>query len=215
MALLHKAQLQPTKLELLAGWLPAQPWMPPAADDKQPAPPERVAAFRFDDPDGEVGIETLLVQVGDGPVVQVPLTYRAAALAGDELWLIGTMHHSVLGQRWVYDASGDPVYAAALATTILTGGTEAAQYYEVDGRREPAPSTTHVGGSGSGTADVRVDPIDTLEVENGRDATVVRAGAITLTILRRPTTASAAAPGQTLSATWDGHPQPVVLAIAE
>lgn len=214
MALLHKAELQPTKLELLADWLPAQPWMPPAtADDRQPAAPlERVAAFRFDDPDGEVGIETLLVQSGDAPIVQVPLTYRAAPLAGAEQWLIGTMHHSVLGQRWVYDASGDPVYATALATAILTGGGEAAQYYEVEGKRQPVPSTAHV--TGSGTADARVDPIRALEVENERDTTVVRARAITLTILRMPTTASAVAAGQTLTATWDGHPQPVVLATA-
>jgi hypothetical protein len=216
MALLHKAELQPTKLKLLADWLPAQPWMPPAtADDRQPAAPlERVAAFRFDDPDGEVGIETLLVQSGGAPIVQVPLTYRAAPLAGAEQWLIGTMHHSVLGQRWVYDASGDPVYASALATGILSGGGVATQYYEVEGKRQSVPSTAHVTGSGSGTADARVDRIGALEVENETDTTVVRAVAITLTILRTPTTASAVAAGQTLTATWDGHPQPVVLATA-
>lgn len=229
MALLHKAELHPTKLELLTDWLPAQPWMPSRVDDRGQAEPlERVAAFRFDDPDGEVGIETLLVQSGDAPVVQVPLTYRAAPLAGGEQRLIGTMHHSVLGERWVYDASGDPVYATALATAILTGGSEAAQYYEVDGRREAVPSTAQV--IGSGAADAHVDPIRSIEVENGRVTTVVRAGIITLTILRTPTTVSGlpteqvqeqrgAAPTGTatvgtLTATWDGHPQPVVLATA-
>jgi hypothetical protein len=229
MALLHKAELHPTKLELLTGWLPAQPWMPSRVDDHGQAEPlERVAAFRFDDPAGEVGIETLLIQSGDAPVVQVPLTYRAAPLAGGEQWLIGTMHHSVLGERWVYDASGDPVYASALATAILIGSSEAAQYYEVDGRREAVPSTARV--VGSGTVDAQVDPIRSLEVENGPVTTVVRAGVITLTILRTPTTASGLPTGQapheptpaptgtatvaTLTATWDGHPQPVVLATA-
>jgi hypothetical protein len=218
MALLHKAELHPTKLELLAGWLPSQRWMPPAPDEKQPAPLERAAAFRFDDPDGEVGIETLLVRAGDGPVVQVPLTYRAAPLAGAEQWLIGTMHHSVLGQRWVYDAPGDPVYATALATAILTGGTEAAQYYEVDGERTPVPSTARV--RGSGRPDAHVGPIGQLEVENGQDATVVLAGALTLTIMRTPTVPSGAVTerpstsGATLIATWDALPEPVVLATA-
>jgi hypothetical protein len=43
-----------------------------------------VSAYRFDDPAGEVGIETLLVRRGAGPVLQVPLTYRGAPLAGAE-----------------------------------------------------------------------------------------------------------------------------------
>src|SRR5215218_7739419 len=101
MALLHRAEITPTKLELLDAWLPTRAWY------RGPADPglAKVGAFRFDDPAGEVGIETLLVQAGDGPVLQVPLTYRAAPLAGAEPWLIGTTEHSVLGRRWVYDAA--------------------------------------------------------------------------------------------------------------
>src|SRR5258706_8514918 len=114
MALLHQADLQPTKPELLAVWLPPRSWY------QGPATPalKRAAAYRFDDPAGEVGIETILVQAGGGPVYQVPLTYRGAPLDGADRWLIGTTEHSVLGRRWVYDATGDPVYASTLASTI-------------------------------------------------------------------------------------------------
>ncbi|MER5425058.1 maltokinase N-terminal cap-like domain-containing protein [Streptosporangium roseum] len=52
----------------------------------------RVAAFRFDDPAGAVGIETMLVPTGDGPVHRVPLTYR------DAPWPVATIgdSHAVL-----------------------------------------------------------------------------------------------------------------------
>src|SRR5215213_286445 len=108
MALLHQAELRPSKLELLAAWLPTREW------HRGPltAGLTRVAAYRFDDPAGEVGIETMLVRAGNGPLVQAPLTYRGAPMEGAERWLIGTMEHSVLVSRWVYDGCGDPVYAA-------------------------------------------------------------------------------------------------------
>lgn len=55
----------------------------------------------------------------------MPLTYRGAPLPGAEPWLVGTMEHSVLGRRWVYDGCGDPVHVAALVATILAGGIQA------------------------------------------------------------------------------------------
>ena len=96
MAILHRATLVPSKLELLEEWLPRQPWFTGSA-----AGLERVAGYRFDDPAGEVGIETLLVRAPGGPLVQVPLTYRAAPLPDGARWLVGTLEHSVLGTRWV------------------------------------------------------------------------------------------------------------------
>ena len=45
---IHDATLTPTKLELLAGWLPSQDWFHGSADDLT-----RVASYRFVDPDGE------------------------------------------------------------------------------------------------------------------------------------------------------------------
>lgn len=94
MALLHRAELYPSKLELLAVWLPTRPWYRGPAD---PAP-QRVAACRFDDPAGAVGIETMLVRAGES-VYHTPLTYRDAPLAGDADSLLGTAEHTVLGRR--------------------------------------------------------------------------------------------------------------------
>ncbi|MEA4944705.1 MAG: hypothetical protein VB080_09760 [Propionicimonas sp.] len=116
---IHDATLTPGKLELLAGWIGAQPWF--AGD---PADLEVVGSFRFVDPDGEVGIQTLLVRSG-GVTYQVPLTYRAAPLEDATDALIGTSEHSVLGTRYVYDAVSDPVYAIETFRVIHEGDTEA------------------------------------------------------------------------------------------
>ncbi|MET7396663.1 hypothetical protein ABZS66_24595 [Dactylosporangium sp. NPDC005572] len=141
MALLHQAEISPSKLELIAAWLPGQSWFQePSAEGLA-----RVAAYRFDDPDGEVGIEALLVRIGDGPVYQVPLTYRGTPLDGAEAWLVGTTEHSVLGKRWVYAACGDPVYAAVLAGALFGMTRQAEEFLEVDGRpvlRKPLMTVT-------------------------------------------------------------------------
>ena len=42
-------------------------------------------------------------------VLHVPMTYRGEPLDGADSQLIGTMDHSVLGPRWIYEAIGDPV----------------------------------------------------------------------------------------------------------
>jgi len=81
MATLHQATLTPTKLELLTAWLPGRHWYPEEVVDGL----QRVAGCRFDDPDGEVGIELLVVRDGtDGPLVHVPMTYRGAPLEDAE-----------------------------------------------------------------------------------------------------------------------------------
>jgi 1,4-alpha-glucan branching enzyme len=122
MATVHKgASLVPSKLELLTAWMPGQRWY----TGKGHVPDlERLGGFRFEDPRGEVGVEVLLVadRAADPVVVyQVPLTYRGAPLEGGERALVGTMEHSVLGSRWVYDGPHDPIYVAGLVDTILTG----------------------------------------------------------------------------------------------
>ncbi|MCL2482895.1 MAG: hypothetical protein FWF43_05690 [Propionibacteriaceae bacterium] len=106
------AVLRPTKLELMAAWMPRQPWCCSAVDDL-----ELLGSYRLVDPDGEVGIEGMIVK-GGGVVYHVPLTYRSQELAGAEDWLLGTMDHSVLGQRWVYDGLGDPVCVLELTRVI-------------------------------------------------------------------------------------------------
>ena len=74
MALLHHATLSPTKPELLAAWLPSQPW---AADLPGLAP---FGGYRLDDPDGEVGLEGILLRSDAGDVRARPadLPRRAA-----------------------------------------------------------------------------------------------------------------------------------------
>ncbi len=118
-AIIHDATLTPPKLDLLATWLPEQSWFAGTADDL-----ERVAGYRFVDPDGEVGIDTLLVRSA-GVTYQVPLTCRAESLPEAAAHFIGTMEHSVLGTRYVYDAVGDPVYVVELTRVIHEGDTEA------------------------------------------------------------------------------------------
>ncbi|WBB90709.1 hypothetical protein [Verrucosispora sp. WMMC514] len=202
MALLHRADIRPTKLELLAAWLPGRGWYVGRAEVA------RVAAYRFDDPAGQVGIETLLVRGGDGPVHQVPLTYRGAPLDGADEWLVGTTEHSVLGRRWVYDAVGDPVYAAALAEAILAGTGQAEEYFEVDGRREVRPPSM---GITSDTPAVDVPPVGAVRRVVDGDPTLIVTDTVELAVIRRP--GSAAAPvGATLTGTWDDARAPLAYA---
>lgn len=145
MALLHAATLTPSKRELLTAWLATQPWWPGGEYD-------HLGAYRLDDPEGEVGMEGFILGASDGTIVHVPVTYRAAPLAGAEKDLIGTSDHSVLGPRWVYDGAADPVLVATMTATIASGGREADQELESDGKREPRASSATVRGSGSGAA---------------------------------------------------------------
>ena len=148
MALLHHATLTPTKKELLDAWLPGQDW----AAGLDPAALSVVGGYRFDDPDGEVGMEGIVLSRADGPAdgtfVHVPLTYRAVPLEGAEEHLVGTMEHSALGTRWVYDAEADPVWQATATATVLEGGSGAEEYFEVDGVRETREPLVAVQGSG-------------------------------------------------------------------
>ncbi len=130
----HDATLTPTKLELVQRWMGDQRWY--AAKGREPRL-RTLARWRLDDPDGEVGIETLVVvdEGGDEAVVyQVPLTYRGEPLAGADHALLGTMEHSVLGRRWVYDGPHDPVFAAQLLE--LVQGRATPQSSQTSGRAE-------------------------------------------------------------------------------
>ncbi|MEV8441117.1 hypothetical protein AB0425_27375 [Actinosynnema sp. NPDC051121] len=204
MALIHKATLSPTKLELLAGWLPGRDWHTGPTGEMR-----RVAGYRFDDPAGAVGIETMLVRVGDGPVHQVPLTYRDAPLDGADEWLIGTSEHSVLGKRWVYDAFGDPVYAAALAHAILTGAGQAEEFVQVEDRLEPRAPSMGIAVSGN----VPVDAPGRVERVVEGDPTLIVAEAVELAVPRRLGVGGGLT-GAVLTGTWPGQETPVPLASA-
>ena len=186
MALLYRATVVPSKLDLVSVWAPKQSWFEGEPD----GPFTTVASFRFDDPDGEVGVETLLVRAGDGPVLQIPLTYRNEELPGAEQWFLGTMEHSVLGTRWTYDAIGDPVYRGELARAILTGGTQVEQWIEVDGVMTLREPTARVVGSGTESdPDLTNVEVEVVRVPGGRKSSALE-----------------------LTGTWTDHPERTVLA---
>ena len=177
MALVHRATLSPSKQELIESWLPTRPW---ASGRTMTG---KLAEYRFDDPAGEVGVETILWRTDEGAVLQTPLTYRAAPLEGAETHLIGTSEHSVLGHRWVYDGCGDPVWAATLTAAILTGGSQAQMYFEENGDRVDVAPRMQVRGSGSPGTDLpEVSGVDSVTDQD--TVTLVRAGDLELILAR-------------------------------
>jgi hypothetical protein len=131
--------LTPGKQELMQSWLERPPWGEPAAV-------ELIGSYRFDDPAGEVGVEAFLVRRGER-LLHLPLTYRGEPLAGGDAELIGTTEHSVLGTRWVYDGSDDPV-AVSYFERALWGEQEQAVLEVYDGpvlvdRRESSVRVHH------------------------------------------------------------------------
>jgi len=140
MATIHETTMRPGKVELLAAWLPEQPWY----QRTQGAPQlKRAGGFRLDDPEGEVGIEFMVVTDSAGDRIeayQVPLTYRAAPLPGQDSAgaLIGTAEHGVLGLRYVYDGVRDPVLVNQLIA-LLNGQVQAQAQRVSD---TPDPSVT-------------------------------------------------------------------------
>lgn len=110
MAILHRATIRPTKPEVLSTLLGA--------------PVDILAAYRLDDPAGEVGVEGFLLQVDDD-VRHVVLTYRGAPLEGVEP--LATMEHSVLGTRWIHRGDDDPVALACVAALLAGEQQQAAE----------------------------------------------------------------------------------------
>ncbi|WP_347354824.1 aminoglycoside phosphotransferase [Intrasporangium sp.] len=163
----HHARLVPSKVELVTGWIQGQRWY----GGKGHVPVlRRVGGYRMDDPDGEVGIETLLLldEAADPPVVyQVPLTYRGAPLEPAEQALVGTIEHSVLGTRWVYDAPHDPVYARALAETILGS-------HDTVGAEATAGSNAVASGHATGRLDGIVTNSNVLTGEQSNTSVICR-----------------------------------------
>ncbi|MER5585470.1 maltokinase N-terminal cap-like domain-containing protein [Streptomyces asoensis] len=172
MAVIHRTVLEPTKLELLAAWLPTRPWYVPGAGGPELT---KAGGFRLDDPQGEVGIEFMAVTdtAGDDAVTYlVPLTYRGAPLAGAEHALVGTMEHGVLGRRWAYDGCHDPVLRTQLLA--LLRGRVLAQ----DQNTSDTPDrevTRSYDGDGGDLADLAAGAVDDREgtrLSAGRGSTL-------------------------------------------
>ncbi|WP_431970140.1 maltokinase N-terminal cap-like domain-containing protein [Nocardia sp. bgisy134] len=122
MAVIHRTTMSPSKRDLLTVWLPSRPWYRGGTRPR----PTKVGGFRLDDPAGEVGIEFMVVTDDSGvrPVTyHLPMTYRGAELPGGAHALIGTSEHGVLGLRWIYDGSHDPVAVAQIAA-LMSGNAQ-------------------------------------------------------------------------------------------
>lgn len=192
MAILHQATITPTKDQIVGPWLETRGWWDGVAE-RGP-----VGTFRLDDPAGQVGMECFLFGSAQGSTLFVPVTYRGAELPGADAHLLGTMEHSVLGSRWVYDACADPVFVATVLETIRTGGTNAdLEAHLADGtveRRQPSATAR-----GTGAPDLRAVPADVVAAaaaptdEPGR--TLIRLRDLTLTVARQVGVDLPAGPG--------------------
>jgi hypothetical protein len=202
MAIYHRATISPTKAEVVAGWVPTQPWGP-SAD----APIDVIGTYRFDDPDGRVGMETHLVDAG-GTLLHVPLTYRDEPLDGAQDALICEMEHSVLGTRWVYDGMRDPLFVVMLAAVAMTGQGEAIGMVVYDDRWYIAPSNVRIRGGGWTLERVPVDGFETAAHDAA--SVTLHNDRFEMTVHRRPAPGHQPAIG--LTATWDGMQDAVVLA---
>lgn len=122
-AKIYDTTLEPSKEAVVAEWITGQPWYRGGATPTL----TKVGAFRFVDPEGEVGMETLLLREQDAgpdaPTYQVPVTYRSDLIPGVEP--IGSLKHGVLGLRYVNDGALAPRYLAELIRVVLTGDDQA------------------------------------------------------------------------------------------
>ncbi|HEY6296402.1 MAG TPA: 1,4-alpha-glucan branching protein [Streptosporangiaceae bacterium] len=202
MAIIYDTTMSPGKLELLAAWLPAQPWYLGTGQEPELT---KAGGFRLDDPQGEVGIEFMVVtdrSGGRAATYQVPLTYRALALAGAASGLIGTAEHGVLGHRWIYDGAHDPVLVAQLVAAIQ--GESEPQDQNLSSTPDDTVSWQAVT-DGSLTAIGSVVAANTRSGTDLRVETAPAGGELTVRINRILPSADGVAspPGQAgLSATW-------------
>lgn len=141
---MHDTTLEPSKEAVVAAWITGQPWYRGGTSPTL----TNVGSFRFVDPQGWVGFETLLLREEDAgpdaPTYQVPLTYRSDLIQGVQP--IGTLMHGVLGPRYVNDGALAPRYLAELIRVVLSGDDQA----ELSNGATPTVTVR-----GSGREDVR------------------------------------------------------------
>ena len=160
MALIYTARLDPDKPEwirrrLVAHGLPAD------------VTAEKVGSYRFDDPAGEIGVESMLVRVGDR-LYQTAFAYRGDAPAEGDV--VAEVEHSVLGHRWVVDAATDPDARRILAAGVrgeipqarLEMHDESGTYLET---RAPDLTLRVIGADATGELEVPVELSETGEAD--------------------------------------------------
>lgn len=146
MAIIHQTTLAPTKLELLTSWLPSRLWYAGGASAPRLA---KAGGFRLDDPDGKVGLEFMAVtdESGGRPrTYHVPMSYRGSPLPGGDGALIGTAEHGVLGQRWIYDGTRDPVLVSRMFALLL--GEAEPQAQNISNITDPSVTRSITGNTG-------------------------------------------------------------------
>jgi hypothetical protein len=130
-------------------------------------------------------MECFLFGSASGRTLFVPVTYRDAPLPDAEASLLGTMEHSVLGTRYVYDACADPVFVTAVLDSIRSGGRQAdVQLARADGTVVPREPSATARGEGDSTVPEH-DPAQPASVADGSDRTTIRTGDLELTVMRR------------------------------
>lgn len=194
---------------MLAEYLPGVPSLAAFIDESL----SQVGAYRFDDPAGDVGIETIVMTNADGVVLQMPLSYRSAPVAGAGASLLGTMEHSVLGDRWIYNACTEPIYVAVLASTMLAGGAGAREMFDnpdgFDGPDEREPSVV-VQGSGDGSTAAPV--VTDVTVESVGTDSHLTGGGVTIVLPHILSAGHAPEGAAHLTGTWASIGEPIVLA---
>ncbi|HEX6450710.1 MAG TPA: 1,4-alpha-glucan branching protein [Trebonia sp.] len=164
MAIIERTTMVPGKLKLLTSWLPGRPWYAGEATLPQLT---KAGGFRLDDPDGEVGLEFMAVtdDSGDEPVTYlVPVTYRGIPLAGGDGALIGTAEHGVLGKRWIYDGTRDPVLVTQMFALLL--GEAEPQAQSISNTVDPSVTRAITGNTGA-------LPVEIADVTDQRSSTDV------------------------------------------
>ena len=175
MAIVHATSINPSKAEILEGLFGE--------------PVEIIGAYRFDDPEGEVGVEGLIVTAAGG-LRHVLMTYRGAPLEGADEHLLSRMEHGTLGHRWVYDGLGDPVAIGCLERALA-------------GEQQQATLEVY---DGDMLVEVREPTVRVAVVEGDR---AVQRGLVIAGDLAEPLPSD----GAHLVATWDGG-EAVVVALA-
>nr|WP_151774011.1 1,4-alpha-glucan branching protein [Streptomyces abyssomicinicus] len=199
MSVIHRTTMAPTKVELVTAWLPGRPWFRGADTPRL----ERAGGFRLDDPAGEVGIEFAVFEDADGTAYHQPMSYRGAPLEGAEEALIGTSEHGVLGTRWIYDATRDPV--AVRQIVALLGGRSVPQAQSLSDTPDPSVVASYGGPLPGGVA-------GWVSAVDGERWTDVALDGVTLRVLRvleeTPEVEGSAAVTAGVIAGWTGGGEP-------
>ncbi|MBT2448931.1 1,4-alpha-glucan branching protein [Streptomyces sp. ISL-43] len=181
MAMIYKTTMKPGKLELVSSWLPTRPWYVPTGQTPEL---DKSGGFRLDDPEGEVGIEFMVLTDFSGgreTSYLVPLTYRGAPLDTAGAGLVGTSEHGVLGKRWIYDGAHDPVLVAQLLA-LFQGRAVAQDQCDSDA---PDPSVTAWFRGPELPAVLSGEPLEVSDTARGTDVPVAGTRVLGLTRVLR------------------------------